>query len=174
MMMNHEQPNSMKKETLDLTFDTYGNECTYNWIEGDVFEHKIGRVHPTEAQKYFAEQMCLMLNNSHHHDGKWQVLWTHPQDTFYDKYTKLVRAAYPTVMVLRFFTKEDILVFEVIFDDDFDTMAEDSPLPGIESAELAWAAWNEMFNDAKHLDDQYVREARQSSAIEAKSIQLIN
>jgi hypothetical protein len=118
--------------------------AVWDFVEGDVIEVIVGRVYPTEAQKYYAKEICHLLNTNYHHDGRWQVTWTEPAKRTW--MNGLFRVAVPQRLLFSFYLRpfgdpKDKLCFDYILDEDFENILMYDPKEWMQGASSAVEHW---------------------------------
>lgn len=118
--------------------------AVWDFVEGEVIEVLVGKIYPLPEQKYYARELCYMLNGKYHHDGRWQVTWTEPVEK---KWLRgLFRSCVPERLLFSFFLRPfgepgDKLCFDYIIDEKFEDVLAHDPKEWMVGASGAVDYW---------------------------------
>lgn len=171
-------PLSVAAPDLSPEYDAKAQpRAVWDIVDGEVIEVLVGRIYPLPAQKYYAKELCYMLNRSYHHDGRWQVVWTEPVERKF--VNGIFRPQVPERLVFSFYSgpiddKKSKLCFDYIIDEDFMTVLEQDPKEWMEGASGAVDHWlSHNVADAINGDQFIIAEAKEAPVAGAQDLKQI-
>lgn len=151
--------------------------AVWDMLEGEVIEVLCGKIYPLPEQKYYAKELCYMLNNNYHHDGRWQVTWTEPVERKY--HNGIFRPHVPEKLVFTFFNgplhdPATKLCFDYIIDESFIDILQHDPKDWMEGASGAVDYFlKHNVEDAINGDEYLIKEAKESAVPGSTELQQI-